>query len=411
MTNQYLIVALMLLLGLFPAIFLPILQLMLFIVLYGIVISYKFLDVKFSKLFLRWRYFSFAQFYILFFLNSLLYPVWDSSGEHVRAVALESWSIGLFTLFAAAFWLEMQKPDDLKWGVINWLPLGLILSFGIATIMYVLAGKWSRIAIFTPNPLIPPFWFLVLTMASFSWFFEMKYKQKLLRVVIFFMAGVMAVYGGARLAILAWTLCGVILSIWFYIQAEKEEKNIFLIGTCLSAIICIGGVLAADFFVGGLLVYRLEGLFNANFSFENLIIQFPRLKIWSGAMSIVVENFWNGIGSVNEQFAIGRELNWELWYRAHQTYLSYIIAGGVTALISGLIMQSSVMIFMLRKNRTKFFPAFLGLGFVVTLNCFTDSVFQSAVAVHAFMVITLIFLRVSDCSDVGTYEAEIDNNS
>ena len=395
----------MLLLGLFPAFFLPVLQLMFLIVLYGIVVSYKCVDIRIRESFIRWRYLTFAQFYLIFFLNALIYPVLDSSGEHARAIALESWGIGFFALFMIALWLETQKPDDLKWGIINWLPTGLILSFGIATIMYVLAGKWSRIAIFTPNPLIPPFWFLVLTMTSFSWFFEMKYRQKILRVVIFFMAGVMAVYGGARFAILAWALCGVILSIWFYTQVEKNRKKIFFIGTVLSAIICVGGVLAADLSVGGLLVYRLEGLFQTDYTYENLILQFPRLKIWSGAMSIVVDNFWNGIGSVNEQFAISQELNWELWFRAHQAYLSYLIAGGVTALISGLVMQSSVIVFMLSKQRSKLFPAFLGLGFVVTLNCFTDSVFQSGVAVHAFMIITLIFLRVSDSSKVGTYDS------
>lgn len=401
----------MLLLGLFPAIFLPILQLMLLIVLYGIFISYKCVDIRIRENLVRWRYFAFAQFYILFFLNALIYPVWDTSGKHARAIALESWSIGLLTLFVVAFWLEMTKPNDLKRGIINWLPSGLFLSFGIATVMYVLAGKWSRIAIFTPNPLIPPFWFLVLTMTSFCWFFEMQYRQKILRVVIFFMAGVMAVYGGARLAILAWILSGVILSIWFYIQAEKREKNKFLLGISLSAVVCISGVLVADFTVGGLLLYRLEGLFQTNFSSENLTLQFPRLKIWSGAMLIVVDNFWSGIGSVNERFAIGQKLNWELWYHAHQTYLSYIIAGGVIALISGLIMQSLAMIFMRRKHCSEFFPAFLGLGFVVTLNCLTDSVFQSGVAVHAFMIITLIFLRVSDSSEVGAYESKIGSNS
>lgn len=386
----------MLLLGLFPAIFLPALQLMLLIVLYGTFISYRRANIRIREILMRWRYLAFAQFYIFFFLNALIYPVWSDAGEHARAAALESWSIGLFALFVVAFWIEMQNPDDLKWGIVNWLPAGLILSFGIATIMYVLAGKWSRIAIFTPNPLIPPFWFLVLTITSFSWFCEMQYKQKLLRVVIFFMAGVMAVYGGARLTILAWVLCGVILLIWFYIQAEKGEKNRFLFGAVFIATICIGGVLMVDYFVGGLLMYRLEGSFQISLSYESLILQFPRLKIWSGAMPIVLDNFWSGIGGANERFAINRELDWELWYRAHQTYLSYIISGGIIALISGLIMQSSVVIFILRKRCSKFFPAFLGLGVVITLNCLTDSVFQSGVSVHAFMIITLIFSRVSD---------------
>ncbi len=30
-----------------------------------------------------------------------------------------------------------------------------------------------------------------------------------------------------------------------------------------------------------------------------------------------------------------QEMEWDRWLRAHQTYLSYLIAGGIPALISG----------------------------------------------------------------------------
>ena len=52
--------------------------------------------------------------------------------------------------------------------------------------------------------------------------------------------------------------------------------------------------------------------------------------------------------------------------------------------------------FLGRARRSTLFPAFLGLGVVVTMNCLTDSIFQSAVNVQVFMVATLVFLRASD---------------
>ncbi len=133
-----------------------------------------------------------------------------------------------------------------------------------------------------------------------------------------------------------------------------------------------------------------------DFSYESISGLFPRAIIWTGALSVIADNMFIGIGQVNERLSIQQEIGWDRWFRAHQTYLSYLIAGGIPALVSGLILQSPVLIFLKRTKRSALFPVFLGLGVVVTLNCFTDSIFQSAVSVQAFMVTTLLFLKASD---------------
>lgn len=386
----------MFLLGLFPALFLPVLQVMLVIMLAGTLISWRALDRDALASLLQWRYVAFAQFCVLFLLNAAVYPVWESPRMHYRAIALESWSVSLLCVIVLALWLHLQKPADVKKALIQWLPIGLSVSFGVASAIYFSGSQGVRVTLFTPNPLVPPFWFLVLSMTSFAWFFEMKRGAQVWRLGLFLMAGVMAVYGGARLVMLAWVLCGVALAIWFYIQALPKRRPQVLLGAMLSFALCAAAVILVDFLAGGFLALRMRSFSQVDLSYESVSQEFLRLRIWGGAISVVSENVLLGIGQVNERFAIQQELDWDRWLRAHQTYLSYLIAGGIPALVSGLVFQSPVLAFLGRARRAALFPAFLGLGVVVTMNCFTDSIFQSAVAVQVFMLTTLLFLKASD---------------
>lgn len=384
------------LLGLFPSVFLPTLKLILLIVLTGLFVSFRQLDRHVLRQLLSWRYLAFAQFCIFFFVNALIYPVWDNPKIHYRAIALESWSVSLVCLVALTLWLNIQKAEDIKRALIAWLPVGLTLSFIIATVFYLWTGQGTRVRIFSPSPLVPPFWFLVFTLASFAWFSEMSKVHKIWRVLLIFMAGVMIIFGGARLVMLAWILCSVLLAIWMYQQTSPKHRFRVLIGIGLSIFFCAGGVFVADLMSGKLLVGRMSVLSQGDLTYEALRERFFRFQIWSGSLAIISDSIWLGVGQANERAALSQEMGWERWLRAHQTYLSYLIAGGIPALISGVLIQSPVLIFLKRQNRSALFPAFLGLGVVVTLNCLTDSIFQSAVSVQVFMVATLLFLRASD---------------
>lgn len=364
--------------------------------LIGLAVSFRHLDRSAVKHLLSWRYVAFAQFYAFFFINAALYPFWEGTREHARAVALESWSVGLLCLVVLALWAHVQKSADVKRALIGWLPVGLTLAFVIATLFYFSGTQGARIPLFTPNALVPPFWFLVLCMASFVWFFEMNFWHRLWRLALFFMAGMMVVYGSARLVMLAWGLCGAATAIWFSTRSALEHRRWVLLGTSLIIVACVVGVLLADVSSGGLVLTRMAEFFQVELTYDSISTQFVRLKIWAGALSVIADHPFFGIGKVNERIALNQELGWDKWLRAHQTYLSFLIAGGIPALISGLLMQSPVLAFLRSAKRAAFFPAFLGLGVVVTMNCFTDSIFQSAVAVQVFMVTTLLFLKASD---------------
>ena len=358
--------------------------------------SCRQLDLNALRQLLNWRYLAFIQFCVFFFLNAALYTNWEGNRLHYKSLELESWSLTLLSVFILGIWLHRQNAKDIKRALIIWLPVGLSVSFTVASVWYFSGHQDARIRAFTPNALIPPFWFLIFTMASFVWLSEMSYLFKLWRFVLFLMAGVMVVYGGARLVLLAWILCGLTLAVWFYIQTAAKYRLLafFQIGSTLAII--AGGMLLLDFFAGGIMTYRMTLLFNVDFTYEGISSQFLRIQIWSGALSIIADNPVIGIGKVNERLALQQELGWDRWLRAHQTYLSYLIAGGIPALISGLLMQSSSLAFLSPEKRSVFFPAFLGLGVVVTMNCFTDSIFQSGVSVQVFMLTTLLFLRASD---------------
>jgi O-antigen ligase len=195
---------------------------------------------------------------------------------------------------------------------------------------------------------------------------------------------------------LAWEVCGCALAVWFYIQAERKHRPRVLLGIGLSLAVSLIVIVMGDALSGGLLMARMTSFLQVDFTYDSLSQQFLRLQIWTGALSIISDNAWLGIGQVNERIAIQQNIGWEHWFRAHQSYLSYLIAGGMPALISGLLMQSPVLALLSAAKRSALFPAFLGLGVVVTLNCLTDSIFQSGVSVQAFMLTTLLFLRASD---------------
>lgn len=397
MTKQYYGVAVsVFLLGLFPVFFLPVLQLMVLIMSVGLVAAYKQLDRNALRQFLNWRYVVFMQFCIFFFINAAVYSVWDSPRMHYRAVALESWGMSLLCLGVLVLWLHVQKASDIKRALIVWLPIGLTVSFFIATFFYVSGIQGTRIPLFTPSPLTPPLWFLVCSVTCFTWFPEMKHWEKIWRLGLFLMAGVMAIYGEARLVLLAWILCGCILPLWLCLQIEKKQRPRLLLRVGSVFLICLASPILLDFLTGGKMLARMAIFSQVELTYESISSKFLRLRIWTGALSLISENVLFGIGQVNERIALQQEMDWDRWLRAHQTYLSYLIAGGVPALISGLLMQSSVLTFMSTTKRSVFSPAFFGLGVVITLNCLTDSIFQSAVSVQVFIVVTLFYLRASD---------------
>ena len=131
---------------------------------------------------LLWRYIAFVQFFIVFLFIAAFYPVWDSPRYNNRFIFIESGSISLLCLFVLAVWLKQQKAEEVKRALIQFIPIGLTVCFAISSAIYFSGIQVNSVPLFTDNTLMLPFWFLVLTMSSFSWFFEMKGRTQVWRV-------------------------------------------------------------------------------------------------------------------------------------------------------------------------------------------------------------------------------------
>lgn len=384
------------LLGLFPVFFLPVLQISLAVMLLSVLIEIRRIPRETFTNLLTFPNIAFAQFTLYFFFNALLYPVSEGNLPHYRSIALESWSVTFLALGIVALWLNLHSKHQIQRALMFWLPLGLTISFCVASAIYFSDRQGIRIWAFTPNPQIPPMWFLIFTLCSFCWFAQLPRWQKFWRIALYVMAGLMVIYSSARLVMIAWMICGIALSLWILRQPGQQMswRQVFY-----ASVLCVLSVIAifvVDSFSGGIMITRFGYQITGLNSYAELMEYYPRLEIWTSALSIIRENLFLGIGQVNERMAMDERLGWDLWYQAHQTYLSYMIAGGFLALISGLIMQSPAFVFLQRENRVSLTPAFLGLGVVITLNCLTNSVLQSAVSVQAFMMCSMFFLKMRD---------------
>ncbi|MGB7316665.1 MAG: hypothetical protein WBC85_01730 [Planktotalea sp.] len=380
-------------LGLFPAIFLTSLQVILLIILGWLVLNRRQISWSMVKVQLNWTHLALGQFFLFFLVNSIVFTALPGTPDHYRSVAIESWVVSLLALLLLALFLAYQEPTRLKAALIGWLPVGLCITFAIATVIFISGLQGPRIHIATPNPLVPPLWFLILTLCSFTWFAEMSRAHKALRVALFIMAGLMALYAGARLVMLAWLFSGLLLGAYLIAISPPRHRTKALLWGGLILVAGISVMWLADRLAGALLSHRLGMLFDLEVSREELRTRFPRLVLWDASLAVISEQMPWGAGNINERILIQNEIGWTRWLRAHQSYLSYLIAGGPLALISGVILQLPVLYFLRRNVFRDKFPAFIGLGAVLALNCLTDSILQSAVAVQAYMVILLLYQR------------------
>lgn len=87
------------------------------------------------------------------------------------------------------------------------------------------------------------------------------------------------------------------------------------------------------------MIARFENLLEVRSDSAHWQVELSRLLIWPAAWSITQENWLLGIGQANERTALAAQIGWDRWLRAHHAYLSYLISGGVLALISGLFFK------------------------------------------------------------------------
>lgn len=372
--------------GLFPAVNLKALQIIILLTLIGALL--RGLSKAPQEVRLGWPHLALLQFALFFGLNALLFTPWNEGSESLLLIALEPW--GLTILYVFVLWYYLGDGRDLGPHWRFWLPLGLLGSFAIMTSDFILdwGNSTGRTGALAPNSLTPPTWFLALTLVSFSQFASLSRAAKALRFLLFFLSAVMIVYAGARFAGLAWIISAIFLAgylIWLSPPEKRRRQGAWLVLSLGAASVA---AVVLDQLAGGIMAGRvretLDGLGNPQ------SMTFYRLKLWSAALQVIPEHLPWGVGQINERAALSAKVADGHFFRAHQTYLSYLITGGLLALLSGLIFQAAPAFLLAKRLRRAMLPAAAGLIGVMALNGLTDSIFQIYVFVQAYFATTIL---------------------
>lgn len=391
--------AIVLCFGLVPSFHLSALQLATLLILISGTLRGRALLQDLPKL--GWAHILLLQFALFFILNAVLFPSLDGNMRHFQKVALESWGMTLFGFALLWFYLggvrqgTLRGERDLAKAIERWLPLGLLISFAVMSYFFF-GPQGARAKAFSTNALVPPMWFLTLSLISFCWFHQMSRTQKLIRIALMALAALMAIYSGGRMILALWVLSGAVLGVHLLVtrpdnpsKPHQHGRDITLMA--MGLIIGLGLLFAADQAIGGSLNARISYTLDSLRGGTLLRKNFFRLEIWDASLQVIKAYWPLGAGQVNERLLIHEIIDRDWWFRAHQTYLSYLIAGGVPALLSGVLFQAAGLAFRARAM----LPAALGLVGVLGLNGLTDSVFQSFFNVQLYMMLVMILFEVS----------------
>jgi hypothetical protein len=378
-------VAIALCLGLIPSFHLLALQLAMVFVLISALLRGRQIFTNLPHF--GWPHVMLLQFILYFLLNTWLYPSLEGNLPHLRRVAFESY--GMTLLGFAVIWVYLGRGHDVMASFQSWAPVGLFLSFCVMS-YFVFGPQGTRARAFSTNALVPPMWYLVLTLICFCDFNAMAYRVKLMRIALLGTAAVMCLYSGGRMILLIWLLCTIILAA-HVLRSQRQGTSSF------KDIALVFGALVVGLFVlyvfdavsGWTLAIRFAYTFEKLWENGLTSETFYRIEIWSAALEVIKQSLPFGSGHVNERLLIHGIITRDWWFAAHQTYLSYLIAGGWIALASGIIFQCAGCQLFHRGT----LPAALGIVLVPALNGLTDSVFQSFFAVQLYMLLLLFILH------------------
>lgn len=336
---------------------------------------------------LGWPHVMMLQFVLYFGLNIWLYPSLEGNIPHLRSVAFESYGMTLFGFVVIRLYLG--RGHDVMVPLQHWIPVGLFVSFCVMT-FFVFGPQGARAQAFSTNALVPPMWYLTLTLICFCGFSEMTRGLKISRLTLLGAAAVMCLYSGGRMILIIWLLCALVLGLYL-LQIQRRHtplwKNLLLVLSALFAALLLLYVI--DDLSGRTLVFRFTYTFE-KIADNGLTRQnFYRLELWSAAWQVIERSLPFGAGQVNERLLIHRLILRDWWFTAHQTYLSYLISGGWVALASGLVFQSAGY----RLFTREMLPAALGIVLVLALNGLTDLVFQSFFTVQLYMLLLMFTLH------------------
>lgn len=383
-------------LGLIPVLYLLALQLIMVLLLASVLLRGKDMFTTLPRF--GWPQVMLLQFAIYFALNIWLYPLVKDGIGPFRQVALESYAMTLFGF--GVIWLYLGRGRDFMIPLQRWTPLALVMSFCVMSYFFF-GPQGARSQAFSTNALVPPLWYLTVTLICFCNFKKMSYGQQIFCFALLGTAAVMCLYSGGRMILMIWLLCTIILAMYLLRLRTHARHSLKDLITLLGLILAVIGVIYILDTISGRtitirFIYTFESLRDNGLSSAT----FYRLELWSAAMDIIKQTLPFGAGQINERFLINGIIEREWLFLAHQTYLSYLIAGGWIALLSGIVFQCAGLGLFTRSMM----PAALGVVVVPALNGLTDSVFQSFFSVQLYILLVLLLIHSQTVRKTTTQE-------
>ena len=299
-----------------------------------------------------------------------------------------------------------------------WLAVGLLISVAALIITQnmgfnTMGGRAYGLMF---NPLLPPAVFLPLTVLLFArWEQAPPWQKYLAYGVLLAVIVTVGAVNGARIAFYSGLITALVLTLWVLWQ---DTSRIFAMGALAIVGLSVFGIKAYDGLSGGRQADRFtEASSDISILIERALVGDVRLRgsvaevqktgisysasarlaLWNGALQGFGGRPWFGYGQSQEKSVINTVAQTRQPH-AHNQYLSWLIWGGLPALISGLIFLAAPLL----HTRT---PASVLLCLLPLLMIFvTESLFYWPKALHAFtfMIVAIYAVHRVPCAKMNS---------
>ena len=329
------------------------------------------------------------QYLVWHYFIAKSYPLSDLPSP-VRPIERPSmWFFGIIaSVFVIWRFASMQNIKEV-WRVVA--PVGLAVCFAIMLVDYSTdyLGTECRAKAFVFNPIIPPVFFTMFTIGSFIDWTNLSRREKQIRYLLVAMAVIFATaFAGSRMILIVQVLAFGCLA--FLIPLKKEDDGRW------KTVIWIG----AAGFLGLVAGMVIDAITQCGFSNRMLNLFFSvalldtgqdvsvgaRAELYVRAIEAVRANPWVGYGITYEKILSAP------WPHVHNQYLSWMIWGGVTSLVSGVGFFIAASVAPALSRSKDAYAIIIATAGIFLVNSFTDTLlYHPDVDIQYFLGIAMFF--------------------
>ncbi len=315
------------------------------------------------------------------------YPREDGEGELVRAVIS-----GLLLLA-----VPILARETKRW---TYILGGGIVACTVVLATFYLFGvdeQVCRVKAFNRNPLYPPIWMTAIALALFGRLLAGRRRDLAFLYLLVFLCVLSAsAFGGARTILLIQLIMFPMAAV--LLGGSGRWRHLLGIGAAIVA--GLGAALLLDMATGcdfGSRMGQLVEIAQTADLSRSSQAELGRFETWKHAISVMPEYWLHGRGFENERYIVIEEFGSSI-HHLHNLYLSWLMGGGLSALISGLVFLFGPPLYLLWRYGLRAAWPVIAIVAVIALNGMTTVLFYRGIIVATYMVtFTALFaMTVSD---------------